>query len=78
MRGRWRSVSATTGGKNREASVARDEHHERGEKRETKKVVVGRREICKRKREERKRKKESRKSVKIEGKERDGTSKRRG
>lgn len=33
-------------------------------------MVVGRREICKRKREERKRKKDSRKSVKIEGKER--------
>lgn len=37
-------------------------------KRETKRVVVGRREICKRKREEGEGWKESRKSVKIEGK----------
>lgn len=57
---------------------ARRASREGREEGETKKVVVGSREICKRKREKRKRKEESRKSVKIEGKERGRGREKRG
>lgn len=66
MRGRWRNVSATTGRKNREASVARDELPEEegneGAGSREEKDLEKRRE---REREER-REKGSKKSVKIE------------